>query len=193
MTSDSDDLERQFRQSLKRLEAELARSNGIAAEKQNDEQLKRLEAELAGAVGITAEKQNDERLEAELARSNGIAAEKQNDEQLKRLEAELAGAVGITAEKQNDERLEAELARSGITAEKQNDQIAYLFGRVLYWTCFIVAGGLAACGLLAGIVKPKNWADLNFYLLFAVPAVGFLGLGLASRYTQALLKLLMRL
>ena len=52
MTSDSDDLERQFRQSLKRLEAELARSNGIAAEKQNDEQLrqnlKRLEAELAG-------------------------------------------------------------------------------------------------------------------------------------------------
>ena len=128
MTSDSDDLERQFRQSLKRLEAELARSNGIAAEKQNDE----------------------------------------------RLEAELAGVVGITA-------------------EKQNDQIVYLFGRVLYWTCFIVAGGLAASGLLAGIVKPKNWADLNFYLLFAVPAVGFLGLGLASRYTQALLKLLMRL
>ena len=135
MTSDSDDLERQFRQSLKRLEAELARSNGIAAEKQNDEQLR---------------------------------------QNLKRLEAELAGAVGITA-------------------EKQNDQIAYLFGRVLYWTCFIVAGGLAAWGLLAGIVKPKNWADLNFYLLFAVPAVGFLGLGLASRYTQALLKLLMRL
>ena len=84
MTSDSDDLERQFRQSLKRLEAELARSNGIAAEKQNDE----------------------------------------------RLEAELAGVVGITA-------------------EKQNDQIVYLFGRVLYWTCFIVAGGLAASGLLA--------------------------------------------
>ena len=155
MTSDSDDLERQFRQSLKRLEAELARSNGIAAEKQNDEQIQ----------------QNLKRLEAELARSNGITAEKQNDEQV---EAELAGAVGITA-------------------EKQNDQIAYLFGRVLYWTCFIVAGGLAAWGLLAGIVKPKNWADLNFYLLFAVPAVGFLGLGLASRYTQAFLKLLMRL
>ena len=162
MTSDSDDLERQFRQNLKRFEAELARSNGIAAEKQNDEQLrqnlKRLEAELAGAVGITAEKQNDEQL-------------RQN---LKRLEAELAGAVGITA-------------------EKQNDQIAYLSGRVLYWTCFIVAGGLAALGLLAGIVKAKNWADLNFYLLFAVPAVGFLGLGLASRYMQAFLKLLMRL
>ena len=141
MTSDGDDLERQFRQNLKRLEAELARS------------LRRVA-------------------------SNGIAAEKQNDEQLrqnlKRLEAELAGAVGITA-------------------EKQNDQIAYLFGRVLYWTCFIVAGGLTAWGLLAGIVKPKNWADLNFYLHFAVPAVGFLGLGLASRYTQAFLKLLMRL
>ena len=102
MTSDSDDLERQFRQNLKRLEAELARSNGIAAEKTNDEQLR---------------------------------------QNLKRLEAELAGAVGITA-------------------EKQNDQIAYLFGRVLYWTCFIVAGGLAALGLLAGIVKPKNWLTL---------------------------------
>ena len=96
--------------------------------------------------------------------------------------------------RQNLKRLEAELARpNGIAAEKQSDQIAYLFGRVLYWTCFIVAGGLAALGLLAGIVKPKNWADLNFYLLFAVPAVGFLGLGLASRYTQAFLKLLIRL
>ena len=40
MTSDSDDLERQFRQNLKRLEAELARPNGIAAEKQKDEQLR---------------------------------------------------------------------------------------------------------------------------------------------------------
>ena len=76
MTSDSDDLERQFRQSLKRLEAELARSNGIAAEKQNDE---RLEAELA-------RRKEDERLEAELARSNGIAAEKQNDERRERRE-----------------------------------------------------------------------------------------------------------
>ena len=100
--------------------------------------------------------------------------------------------------RQSLKRLEADLARPvGITAEKQNDQIAYRFRWVFYWTCLIVAGGLAALGLLAGVVNPKNWADFNFYLLFAVPAVGFLGLGLASRYvlsgTQAFLKLLMRL
>ena len=70
--------------------------------------------------------------------------------------------------RQSLKRLEADLARPvGITAEKQNDQIAYRLRWVFYWTCLIVAGGLAALGLLAGVVNPKNWADLNFYLLFA--------------------------
>ena len=120
--------------------------------------------------------------------------ERQLRQSLKRLEAELARTNGITAEKQNDEQASGRACQVvEITAEKQSDRIAYLFGRVLYWICFIVAGGLAACGFLAGIVKPKNWADFNFYLLFAVPAVGFLGIGIASRYTQVFLKLLMRL